>query len=825
MKKALLVIIFGILFCIPALAEKIDNFDVEIKINNDSSIDVTERIEYDFGDLQKHGMFRELPAVYKEHLLLIDDVEVEKENGEPWEFTYYKEGRYLIVKIGSASEYVSGRQVFIIKYHVEQAIGYFEDYDELYWNASGDEWQIPIMKATAKVYLPRTIKKDEAKLACFAGYAGSVSECNEKKIITNSEGVEGYYFSQDSLAVYQGLTVVAKLNKGDVAELDNMVTPDEEIIDLDVRIDINPDSSLKIRELIDYNFGIYEPYSVAKEIPTRRSLDFGDHVYKINNIEVKDRAGLPFVFESRSLYENEEIFINHDDGVFAGREIIDLNYDVSRAFLYGQSNDNLTWLITGKGWGSPIRNVNARLYLPEGIERENLQINCSRHTYDALDECESVEYISNDNGKINEIIINEKAIETYGDFEISLSLPKGVVSEPGYFEKFIIYLFDNWMLLVSIILPVFIFIFIFRHWYIRGRDPEGRGTIIAQFDQPDNLGPAQVGAIIDEYANKKDISAEIIYLATRGYLKIVRLKDKKNFTEEDFLLVKKKDDESDLNPYQKKIFDILFKTSASKSEIKKVKKTLIESGKTLSEVSGVVGADNQDSLKDFSLLSDSKTNFYKGLSDIMFDIYESAVTAKYFFKNPKKVRSSYLGFGILSFVLAFSLGITLPFLFFALLTAGVLLVFFSRIMPKRTMKGVLAREYILGLKKYIKVAEIDRMKFHNAPEKSPEHFEALLPFAIVLGLEKEWARQFKDIYEGEPEWYSSDSSFTASSLIGSLNSFSQVASSAVNYSPAPSGGSYSSTIFSSSSSSGSSGFSSSGGSSGGGFGGGGGGSW
>jgi uncharacterized membrane protein len=119
------------------------------------------------------------------------------------------------------------------------------------------------------------------------------------------------------------------------------------------------------------------------------------------------------------------------------------------------------------------------------------------------------------------------------------------------------------------------------------------------------------------------------------------------------------------------------------------------------------------------------------------------------------------------------------------------------------------REQIQGLKRYIEVAEKDRINFHNAPEKKPELFEKLLPFAMVLGAEKAWAKQFEGIYSTPPSWYhgSSNSAFNAVLFTNNLSSFNAAATSSLT--SAPKGGS----------GSGGGGFS------GGGFGGGGGGSW
>lgn len=125
------------------------------------------------------------------------------------------------------------------------------------------------------------------------------------------------------------------------------------------------------------------------------------------------------------------------------------------------------------------------------------------------------------------------------------------------------------------------------------------------------------------------------------------------------------------------------------------------------------------------------------------------------------------------------------------------------------MRGTLtkegAKEWALvdGFRLYLSVVEKDRLKFTDAPEKTPERFSELLPYAIALGVEKQWAKQFEGIDLTEATgWYSGNfATFSAIALVSDL------------------GGSFASTVSSNTS------VSSGGGVSGGGFGGGGGGSW
>ena len=97
----------------------------------------------------------------------------------------------------------------------------------------------------------------------------------------------------------------------------------------------------------------------------------------------------------------------------------------------------------------------------------------------------------------------------------------------------------------------------------------------------------------------------------------------------------------------------------------------------------------------------------------------------------------------------------------------------------------------MGLKDYINVAEKDRIAFHNAPEKNPELFEKLLPFAMALGVEKKWAEQFEGIYTQEPNWYHGGiygAHFSATSFGSSLSNFSTSSGSTLSSSSSGGGG-------------------------------------
>ncbi len=159
-----------------------------------------------------------------------------------------------------------------------------------------------------------------------------------------------------------------------------------------------------------------------------------------------------------------------------------------------------------------------------------------------------------------------------------------------------------------------------------------------------------------------------------------------------------------------------------------------------------------------------------------------------------------------------------------LLFAGIVALFGYFIRPL-TNTGLELRRYLLGLSKYIKAAEAERLKFLQGPDTAQKVgeavdvndpgqmvklYERVLPYAIVFGLEKEWSKRLGEFYETtqtSPNWYSGNTAFNAVLFSSAINNFSTA------------------TSYTSGSSSSSSGGSTGGGSSGGGGGGGGGGGW
>ena len=193
-------------------AERITGYDARIVIQHNGSILVTEQITYDFGTDQRHGIFRVIPIQFRyngryDRIYPVDVRSVWSDTPNP-EYSVDSNGSSISIKIGNPDQTVTGVHWYQITYLVRGSLNAFADHDELYWNAVGNHWDVPIGRATVRVSAPVAV----SRAACFAGPAGSTAAC-QHAAITN--GVAS--FSQNGLGLREGLTVVVAIPKGVVA--------------------------------------------------------------------------------------------------------------------------------------------------------------------------------------------------------------------------------------------------------------------------------------------------------------------------------------------------------------------------------------------------------------------------------------------------------------------------------------------------------------------------------------------------------------------------------------------------------------------------------
>jgi uncharacterized membrane protein len=544
---------------------------------------------------------------------------------------------------------------------------------------------------------------------------------------------------------------------------------DEHIDTYSVRVRINADSTLHISETIVYNFGTTEHHGIFRTIPVRYKARGGNYNLRLRNVSITDELGAKLQYTTSKVDNSIEYKIGDPDKYVTGIHTYVINYDVENAINFFADHDELYWNAIGTGWNVPINQSSVIVETP--VAADKVQRTCYTGIAGSTDTTKCG--ITNEGNSIWYLTSNLSSNEA---MTIVAGLPKGVLAEPTTEQKIIRIIRDNWI----VILPFFVFFIMWKIWSKYGRDPRSKGTITAQYESPDSLTPIEAGTIVDNSVSKQDISAELIYLATRGYLHIDRIETKKLavFNSHDYVLKK----------------------------LKEPGEELIEPEKTL--LNGIFNSGDEIRLSDLQ----KSITFGKAIRELKSQTIKRLVTNGYYPRNPLILRIVCVIIGgalciwgsMVTAALFGTYGIV------ATVVSGLIIIIFGLLMPARTAKGVMARDHILGLKEYMSVAEKDRMQFHNAPEKNPQLFEKLLPFAIALGVYTAWAKQFEGIFNQNPSWYSDSSHamFNAHLFSSSLNDFSSSVNGAV--------------ASSSTAASGGSGFSGGGG---GGFGGGGGGSW
>ncbi|MBI5639929.1 MAG: DUF2207 domain-containing protein [Nitrospirae bacterium] len=229
MKKIRRLIIFlSVMFILSALnvtaaeaVERILLFHSDITVHQDASMTVTETIRVKAeGEKINHGIYRDFPVRYSDLLgnsytVEFSVTEVLKDgSSEPYHIDSVDNGQR--VYIGSRDVTIPpGEYAYTITYRTDRQIGFFHDYDELYWNVTGNGWEFPIDKASASVYLPRDAGKKVISTDGYTGFHGA-KEKDFKKVIDTKGTVQ--FFTTAPLLPNEGLSIAVSWPKGIVKE-------------------------------------------------------------------------------------------------------------------------------------------------------------------------------------------------------------------------------------------------------------------------------------------------------------------------------------------------------------------------------------------------------------------------------------------------------------------------------------------------------------------------------------------------------------------------------------------------------------------------------
>jgi uncharacterized membrane protein YgcG len=505
-------------------------------------------------------------------------------------------------------------------------------------------------------------------------------------------------------------------------------------------IEVKQDSSITVAETIEVQF-TRPRHGIYREIPFKYQTDLGKVIRTpLNVISVTDGSGRKWKYKASKTGHVVNIRIGDPDKLVSGTQTYVITYQVENVILFLQDHDELYWNVTGNHWKGPIREASADVRLAVKDESRKSPAACYTGVYGS-NESECSFEASGNQGRF----MTRKGLRTAEGLTIAFGWDKGLVTPPSSWKKFLwaIDFGENWVFL----LPLFSLAIMVTRWRRRGRDPKVRESIAVQYEPPkfENrpLTPAEVGTLVDEKVDQRDITSSIVGLGVKGYLQFEETKreglilDKK-----DYRLKKLKEPDSNLGPFETELMKSLFPSGPATD------------------------------------VSDLKNRFYAYVPVLKKMLYGDLVRKRYFAANPERVRGSYVaaGFVIAIFgslaLLLLAPGSVVKGVVASLLTA-IPVFAFAKAMPAKTREGALAYAHILGFQEFMNRAEKDKLERMG----DTELFSKYLPYAMALDVVDRWAKAFQGIYQDPPDWYVSPAGFTTFSPYGFSHSVGSMTSS------------------------------------------------
>jgi len=199
-------------FATPVSAQEnwtIDSFDSVVQVNEDATLTVTETIDVTF-NTDKHGIYRVIPIRYEDKYGNQNLIDLRflsfTQDGKPALISYTYNYGDTTIRIGDENELITGSHQYEITYTVDRVFLYFDQYDELYWNVTGTEWEVPIERSSATVILPDGTEIIQS--SCYTGEYGSEAQFCTKAIQGSTESFSANDF----------LTVAVGFDKGVIFE-------------------------------------------------------------------------------------------------------------------------------------------------------------------------------------------------------------------------------------------------------------------------------------------------------------------------------------------------------------------------------------------------------------------------------------------------------------------------------------------------------------------------------------------------------------------------------------------------------------------------------
>ncbi len=566
----------------------------------------------------------------------------------------------------------------------------------------------------------------------------------------------------------------------------------ERVIRFAAVITIDPAGGMRVAETIRVkSTGDQIQRGIFRDFPTRYTDRAGNRYTVGFNVESATRNGSPEAFHTETLANGIRIYMGRKElRLPPGEHTYTLTYATDQQIGFFDSHDELYWNVTGNGWNFQIDVAEAVVVPPPGVPGGALSL----EAYTGPLGAQGRDFLSRVTAEGHAFFQTTQPLSPGEGLTLVLGWPKGFVAEPSLREKSAHFLKDHLTLLIAAIGILLMLGYYVNVWVAVGRDP-ARGTIMPVYIPPDNLSPAAMRFIAQMGYDHKVFAASVIDMAVKGALTI----EEANGTT---TLRKKEGGPVTLSAEEQKIASHLFRSG----------NVLALERKHHATVAAAVNA-----LRTSLAFTFEKTHFVSNRKAFITGvILSAAVVAATFLSALDQGQALFLGvwltgwsigvvflavmvgklwgqvfsgmqrlgtrvgsigaavfmslfalpfFGAELFAL-YTLVLASPGLAVLLVTVVIANILFYHLLKAPTLLGRRLLDRIEGFKMFLAATEADRLQRMLPATRTPELFEKLLPYALALGVEQQWAEQFADMLSAaakpgakgyQPRWYSGSS--------------------------------------------------------------------
>ena len=521
----------------------------------------------------------------------------------------------------------------------------------------------------------------------------------------------------------------------------------EAIKKYDVSIQINKNGTLTVNEVIDYEFDNDLRHGIYRDIPLR-SKKSGTDIYKshvkMNSVK---RNGEPENYTSDTSYEGVSYRVGSADRyVDSGINKYEFNYTIYNAVFEKDGIYQVYFNPIGQFWNVPIESADVSISFennqPIG-ENEIKQLEVYTGEYGETGQ----NYTILQKSGIIKIETNE-VLEPRNGLSFRLNLKTDKIS-PTWLDKLEVLYYADPLVIAGPVIILMLAIYGFVTWFLFGRDPAGK-AVIPEFNIPKDISPMYAAYIKGVRDPKEMLTIGMLSLLSKDY---VTAEDKEgNGKNVKYRLVKDTERNPELSSEEKALLSVL---SDDEKNIFKNEQGLYDAAKKIlgtleTRYNKKIYIDNNLFKYPFILgiimvfiigmgIQNIAGSIIDGMGFIIpiIIIFFSSLTIVLSILKRAFSQNTLLSM-LIRLMVVMCLGIMTQMTGF-IITVIIFIMYsiYSKLIGKYTNEGIRHKEYLEGMKMYIKTAEANQIMKFNDVDELVGYFKGILPYAVALGVKNE----------------------------------------------------------------------------------------